>query len=226
MAKVVAKIERPPLALVDRFRAIRLEVLVQLLTGRELMDSAIKPLAQRNWRVTGPALTVSPAGTDTMAGIIAVGVARPGDVIVVAAQGDCSAGCWGGGLTLSAGNIGCEGVVVDGAVLDGRMILERSVPVFCRTSTARHAIGQVPGSINVDVICGGAPVQPGDLIVGELDGVIAIPRACLEALIAPAEEKNRRLEEAGRQLAETNGTLFDLRGGRAMLEGKGVEWID
>jgi 4-hydroxy-4-methyl-2-oxoglutarate aldolase len=226
MAKVIATIERPPKALVDRFRPIRLEILVQLLTGEGLMDSAIKPLAQQNWRIVGPALTVAPAGTDTMAGIMSVGLAQAGDVVVVAAQGDCSAGCWGGGLTLSAEHVGCEGVVVDGAVLDGRMILQRPVPVFCRTSTARHVVGNIPGSINVDVTCGGVPVQPGDLIVGELDGVIVVPRASMEALIGPAEEKNRRLEEAGRTLKESRGTLFDLRGGRAMLEAKGVEWID
>ncbi len=226
MAKVVARIERPPRALVERFRPIRLEVLVQLLTGRGLMDSAIKPLALQNWRIVGPALTAEPAGTDTMGGIMAVGVAQPGDVVVMAAQGDCSAGCWGGGLTLSAEHIGCEGVVVDGAVLDARMILQRSTPVFCRTSTARHVIADVPGSINIDVTCGGVGVQPGDLIVGELDGVIAIPRASLEALIGPAEDRNRRLEEAGRALAASRGTLFDLRGGRAMLEAKGVDWIE
>jgi len=94
------------------------------------MDPAIKPVADRDWNVCGPAVTVKLEAVDHLMCIAALGVAQPGDVIVVAANGVTHTSVWGGGLTLSAKNLGAAGVVVDGAVLDSPMILERALAVL------------------------------------------------------------------------------------------------
>jgi 4-hydroxy-4-methyl-2-oxoglutarate aldolase len=226
MHVVNVTIDRPAPGLIDRFRACWMECVVQALAGTNaLMDSAIKPLTPRCASLIGPAVTVSPHGTDTLMGMAGVAVAQSGDVIVMAARGDCRAGIWGGGLTLSAKLMGVAGVVVDGAALDAPAILEHDIPVFCRTSTLNHTVGRLPGSVNIDVMCGGAPVSPGDLIMGSLDGVLVVPKAALESVLADAEARTARIIEAKARIAPGH-TLFEMRGGRPLLESLGVVWND
>jgi 4-hydroxy-4-methyl-2-oxoglutarate aldolase len=172
------------------------------------MDPAIKPLCNNDWLLIGPAVTVAANGTDTLAPIVGVGVAQPGDVVVVAAHGDCTGGIWGAGLTLSAKNLGCAGAVVDGAAMDATMILKTGIPVFCRTTVMNHAVGS----------------KPGDLIMGNLDGVLVVPKARLEDVLRIAEEKTATLIAAKAKLVP-GVTLFHLRGGREMAEAKGMTWV-
>jgi 4-hydroxy-4-methyl-2-oxoglutarate aldolase len=223
--KIVVDIERPDPALVERFHHVWSECVVQALNDvGQLMDPAIKPLCNNDWLLIGPAVTVAANGTDTLAPIVGVGVAQPGDVVVVAAHGDCTGGIWGAGLTLSAKNLGCAGAVVDGAAMDATMILKTGIPVFCRTTVMNHAVGSKPGSINVPVRCGGVQVEPGDLIMGNLDGVLVVPKARLEDVLRIAEEKTATLIAAKAKLVP-GVTLFHLRGGREMAEAKGMTWV-
>lgn len=226
MHKVYAKIERPDVSIVNRYRKIWVETVVQAVVGKPyLVDPAIKPLANRDWKICGSAITVLPDGTDTMMSIVATSLAQTGDVIVVAAAGDCSAGVWGNGTTISARNRGAAGAVVDGAVIDSRAILKGDTPVFARGSNMNHKIAAKPGSVNVDVNFGGVKVSPGDIVLGDMDGLIIVPRRNAEEVIAKAEKRSAELEEAKAKLVP-GVTLFDLRGGREMLESMGVEWID
>ncbi|MBM3505273.1 MAG: hypothetical protein FJX65_15535 [Alphaproteobacteria bacterium] len=226
MAKVFAKIARPSPDVVAEFRCARLDQIVKSLPRDRLMDMAIKPLGGSAVRIVGPAVTVAAGTANPMLAVVATGVVRPGDVIVIAAGGDSSGYTWGGGLTLSAQNVGCEGVVVDGLVIDADSILERSVPVFCRGATLHPPAPVPPGSINVEVVCGGAKVCPGDLIVGALDGVCVIPREELSERLAQAITESQRIEANIAKLQATKGTIFDLRGGRQMARDLGLEWVD
>jgi 4-hydroxy-4-methyl-2-oxoglutarate aldolase len=224
--RIHASIERPDAALIARFRKVWVENVVHAVGERPwLIDPAIAPLGGRDFRICGPAVTVLPQGTDTLISIAAVAVAQPGDVIVVAADGRTDASCWGNGLTLSARNRGLEGAVVDGVVLDSSAILAGSTPVYARGANMRHAVGSKPGSVNVPVRLGGVEVAPGDLILGDRDGLLAIPRAMMPEILELAEERTARLT-ANKARLLPGVTLFDLRGGRAMIEATGVEWID
>ncbi len=226
MPKVYASINRPPRDLVAHVRGLRLDQIVKALPVTQLMDSAIKPLGLRNVRIVGPAVTVASVGPDPMLGMIATGVAQPGDVIVVAAGGNEAGFAWGGGLTLSAANVGCAGVVVDGVVIDADSIVEQDTPVFCRGSTLRSTPIEVRGSINVAVTCGGVLIEPGDLIVGTLDGVCVIPRADIEELVATVGPESARINANIETLIATKQTIFDLRGGRSLADDLGLEWVD
>ncbi|QLC26406.1 hypothetical protein HFP57_16120 [Parasphingopyxis algicola] len=223
---VYATIERPAPDIVDRFSKVWIETVAQSAADKvHIVDPVIKPLANRDWRICGPAVTVLPNGTDTMMSIAATSIAQAGDVIVVAAGGDCGAGVWGNGTTISARNRDLAGAVVDGAVIDCRAILEGGTPVFARSATMRHTVAARPGSINVDVEFGGVEVSPGDIVLGDMDGLVVIPREDAKAVIELAEKRSVELEEAKAKLVH-GVTLFDLRGGRPMLEALGVEWVE
>lgn len=226
MHKVYATIERPPADLIARFKAVMREVVTENLTRDRFMDPAIKPLNGRDWTIVGPAITVKLEAFDHLMSIAAVGVAKAGDVIVIAANGHLHSAVWGGGLTSSARNIGVEAVVVDGAVMDTRAILSREVPVFCRGSHPSHGTWEKPGSINVPVACGGVIVEPGDIVCGDLDGVVVVPKRDAERIIVACEEKTARLRQGGAEMAANKSTLFHRRGGKDLLKKYGVEWID
>jgi 4-hydroxy-4-methyl-2-oxoglutarate aldolase len=224
--RIHATIERPPPDLIARFKKVMREVVTENLTRDRYMDPAIKPLNGRDWSIVGPAITVKIEAFDHLMSIAACGVAKAGDVIVIAANGHLHSAVWGGGLTLSARNIGVEAVVVDGAVMDTRAILSREVPVFCRGSHPSHGTWEKPGSINVPVSCGGVLVEPGDIVCGDLDGVIVVPRRDAERVLLACEEKTARLRQAGAEITAAKSTLFDRRGGKEMVKKCGVEWID
>lgn len=226
MHQVIATIDRPSPDLISRYKAAMREVVTENLPRSQLMDPAIKPLANRDWSIVGPAVTVKIETFDHLMSIAALGVVQPGDVIVIAANGHLNSAVWGGGLTLSAKHLGVEAVIVDGAVMDTRAILAREVPVWCRGSYPAHGTWEKPGSVNVPVSAGGVIVNPGDIILGDLDGVIVVPRADVEKIIIPCEEKTKQLLERRKNLIATQGTLFQIRGGKEFIKSKGVEWVE
>jgi len=223
---VVSRIERPPADVVARFKKVVREFVTDAVGRSQWMDLAIKPVADRDWSLCGPAVTVKLEAVDHLMCIAALGVAQPGDVIVVAANGVTHTAVWGGGLTLSAKNLGAEGVVVDGAVLDSHMILERGLPVFARGRHPAHGSWKTPGSVNVPVSCGGVVVNPGDLVFGDLDGVVVVRREQALAVLEECEAKSKILLATRARMNASKDTFFSLRGGRAMVEKAGVTWLD
>ena len=223
---VNAQIERVPKTVIDGLRGVPREVVTEHVGRSQIVDTAIKPLLGRDWSVVGSAVTVDLDALDHLMCIAAIGVAQPGDVIVIAARGLMELGVWGGGLTLSAKTIGVEAVAVDGAVLDSRAILQTGVPVFCRGSHPAHGTRERPGSVNVPVSFGGVLVNPGDVILGDLDGVIVVRREAAADVLAACQAKTAAL---GRNAKAMSGaaprTFFDLIGGADTIRRAGVEWI-
>jgi 4-hydroxy-4-methyl-2-oxoglutarate aldolase len=225
--RVNATVSRPPPAVVAGFRNVAREVVTEHLGRSQLMDPALKPLLGRDWNIVGPAVTVDLDAFDHLMCIAAIGVARPGDVIVVAARGLTDLAVWGGGLTMSAKNVGVEAIVVDGAVMDTRAILAREVPVFCRGSHPAHGTREKPGSVNVPVTVGDVIVHPGDLILGDLDGLMVVRRDDAARVLAACEEKTAALRRAAAAMAgQQPRTFFDLIGGKDTVVRAGVEWVD
>jgi len=224
--RVVARIERPSPEIVARFRQVVREFVTDAVGRSQWMDPAIKPVADRDWNLCGPAVTVKLEAVDHLMCIAALGVAQPGDVIVVAANGVTHTSVWGGGLTLSAKNLGAAGVVVDGAVLDSHMIVERALPVFSRARHPAHGSWKTPGSVNVPVACGGVVVNPGDLIFGDLDGVVVVRREQALAVLEECEAKSKILLATRERMNGSKETFFSLRGGRKLVEKAGVEWVE
>jgi 4-hydroxy-4-methyl-2-oxoglutarate aldolase len=176
--------ERPDPDLVARAKDTWV-CMAALNTGRRaVMDGAIKPL-RREWHFAGAALTIASENPlDTLVGMVATQYVQPGDVIVVEAAGRMDGACWGATMTWGAKESGAAGIVIDGAVLTtGVIVNHEDLPVFCRGSAPFH-VGQVGGgSINVPVVCGGVIVNPGDIVLGDWDGVIVLPKDRAEEIL-------------------------------------------
>ena len=135
--------------------------------------------------------------------------ASPGDVLIIAARGDTSVACIGDNMSTRCVNVGVAGVVVDGCIRDVETIAELGLSVFSRGFSPRSAVGRlVTLSLNEPVICGGVYVCPGDIIIGDSDGVIVIPKARAAEIVESAEKleanelKSRAFIEAGNSVAD------------------------
>jgi regulator of RNase E activity RraA len=164
------------------------------------LDPGIRPL-YRPIRMVGRALTVGSPPRDN--GILrrAIREARPGDVLVISRAGDLRHAAFGGLLGLAAKQRGIAGVVLDGPATDLAEIAELRLPVFARgisaLTTRRLDIG---GTVGEPITCGGVRVATGDYVLGDEDGVLIIPAADIESVVARGLEAGRREGETRRHL--------------------------
>jgi regulator of RNase E activity RraA len=161
--------------------------------------------------MAGTAVTARSRGGDNLTYLRALEFCRPGDVLVIDGAGDLLNAAVGGILSFYAAHIGLHGVVVDGAIRDVAEIREREFPVYARGVTHRGPYKDGPGEINVTISVGGMVVHPGDIIVGDQDGLLAIPQDGVEALI----DKARGVLEAE---AETMRAMKEGRWSRAFID--------
>ncbi|MEO8546326.1 MAG: RraA family protein [Burkholderiaceae bacterium] len=152
--------------------------------------------------MAGTALTIKSRGGDNLTYLRALEFCRPGDVLVIDAGGDITNAVVGGILSFYAATIGASGVVLDGAIRDIAEIRERDFPVYARGINHRGPYKDGPGEINVPVSIGGMVVNPGDIIVGDQDGLLAFPVAGVESLIERAKAQLRKEEETMQAMRE------------------------
>jgi regulator of RNase E activity RraA len=136
--------------------------------------------------MAGTAVTARSRGGDNLTFLRALEFCRPGDVLLIDAGGDMNNAVVGGILTFYAASIDLAGVVIDGAIRDVAEIREREFPVYARGVTHRGPYKDGPGEINVTVCVGGMVVNPGDIVVGDQDGLLAIPQDGVGELIEKA----------------------------------------
>ena len=150
---------------------------------------------------------------------VASQVAAPGDVLVIAAE-TTRAVTWGELLTENAVERGLEGVVTAGNVRDAAVLADSDFPVFAAAISQAGAAKETPGAVNVPVSVGGVVVTPGDVVVGDRDGVTVVPRAEAEAVLDSAEKRAEREAEVRERIA-AGETLFDIGGYDEKLEALG-----
>jgi len=146
-------------------------------------------------QLAGTAVTVRTRGGDNLAILRAYDYCRPGDVMVVDAEGHLDNALVGGIMTFAAASLGLAGMVLDGAIRDVAEIRERTFPVYARGVTHRGPYKDGPGAINVPVSVGGMTVRPGDIVVGDQDGLVAFSPEEAPAVIGRALQQ-RDAEEA------------------------------
>jgi RraA family protein len=155
--------------------------------------AALRPY-HRGGKLVGPAFTVKTRPGDNLLVHKAIDMAAAGDVIVVDAGGEVAQAIIGEIMTSHAAKRGIAGFVIDGAIRDADAVAAASLPVFARGVTHRGPYKDGPGEINVPVAIGGMVVNPGDIIVGDSDGVLAVPQEIAEKVIAAATAQNRKEE--------------------------------
>ena len=183
-------------------------------------DAGLRPLDPTR-RLAGVALTVDCRAGDSLVIHYALTKAVPGDVLVVDAKGFTEGGPWGDLLTLAAQKRGVAGLVMDGAVRDAEMIIQRGFPVFARSISLKGTLKNQPGQVGTDIVCGGQLVRSGDLIVGDRDGLTVISAAEIDAVIAGAEERERK-EQKMRERIELGEMTVDILGLRPTLQRLGM----
>jgi len=182
------KIDRVPAAIVEAARKFQASILADVGGRRGALGGRIQPLS-RSMKVAGPAITVEVRPGDNLLIHAALQLAQPGDVIVVDGKGDLSAALTGALMAAHAQKAGIAGFVIDGAVRDTEECAEGSFPIFAAGANPNGPWKNAPGRINWSVSLAGTPVNPGDLIVGDADGVVVIPRETAAAIVGAAQAK-------------------------------------
>ena len=163
-------------------------------------------------RMVGTALTVKVSPGDNLMVHKAIDICRPGDVIVVDAGGICTQAIIGEIMSAIAERNGAAGMVIDGAIRDADALARSEFPVFARGITHRGPYKNGPGEINVPVVIGEAVVNPGDIIVGDDDGLVAIARDMIEETLHLAKLQEKKESDM----------LKAIRGGRKLDRA----WVD
>ena len=186
------------------------------------MDYHIKPLDPIA-SMCGPALTVRTRPGANLVIYKALEIARPGDVLVIATY-DYTTGSTIGDLVVNvAKRKGLAGIVCDGLVRDASGIRATGLPVFARGLSPSSPFKDGPGEVNAPVSCGGAAVHPGDIVAGDEDGVVVIPRRDLGAI---AERLKGVLQKEAKMLADIEAGNLNFDAMAALLQERGVETID
>jgi 4-hydroxy-4-methyl-2-oxoglutarate aldolase len=184
------RVESIPQAIIDAYESIGVGDIGHIQTFG-FMDTGIRPVWQ-DLRLVGPALTVRMPPMDITANRAAISAAKPGDVIVVDRMNTTEDACWGGVAALLAKEQGAAGLIVDGAVTDSMEFADLKWPAYSRTISG--LVGRVKGDagvgeINVPISCGGVPVNPGDLIVADNDGIVVIRPHEAETLLKAVQDR-------------------------------------
>lgn len=179
--RIQTDFHRPPVGLIARLGKIPTSVLSDAMLRTHTMCAAIRPYAGQA-RMAGPAFTVRVREGDNLLLHLALDLAQPGDVVVVDAGGALENAVLGELMTRWAAHRQLGGLVIDGAVRDAESLAHQPLPVYARGVTPRGPYKDGPGEINLPVSCGGQAVCPGDIIVGDADGVCVIPAAEAEAV--------------------------------------------
>jgi 3-hexulose-6-phosphate synthase/6-phospho-3-hexuloisomerase len=215
--KIVNELERPDEALVSGFRGLLPRyspscIVSDVMERARTLRSELRPVVPG--RFVGPALTVRLYTGDLVDCLDALKVAQRGDVVVVDAAGETETSIWGGlmaGLCLKQGVVGA---VVDGAIRDIDEIRDLGFPIFSRAVIPRsthspYSSRLEPIEVNVPITCGGSLIDPGDIILADEIGVVAVPQAEAAEILRLAEQQAER-EEATRRLIAAGKTVDEL----------------
>jgi len=189
-----------------------------------LMKPYMRPI-YGSAKIGAPAVTVSCQAGDNLMIHAAVEVCQPGDVLVVTTTSESTDGMFGELLASSLRVRGAAGLIIDAGVRDVADLTAMEFPVWAKAISAQGTVKASAGSVNVPVVCAGAIVHPGDVIVGDVDGVVVVPRE-QAAEVAKLSDQRRIKEEKNRERLRAGDLGLDMYGLRAKLKELGVEFLD
>ncbi len=192
---------------VEQLQSVSTTAISDVLKGMNNLDPSIKPL-QEDYKIIGPAYTVKLAVGDNLYLFKALKEAQPGDILVVDVKGDTYRAIAGDFVVGMMQTLELGGLVVDGAIRDLIDIKKLNFPVFSKGTTVASGSKKGPGKTNVPISCGGASVQPGDLIVGDANGVVVISKDEAETVLQKAQEKEAADEEREAKYGQSKEMIY------------------
>jgi 4-hydroxy-4-methyl-2-oxoglutarate aldolase len=206
MAHVITGITRPDAKLIEAFRGLGAATVYEAAGRVGSVHPSIRPLA-KGVHILGPAVTVLCHPRDNLMLHKALQIARPGDVLVASTGGYPDAGYWGGLMATSAMARKLGGLAIDGGVRDSEEMIRMGFPVFSRGTCMRGTTKGVLGTVNLPILFGEVTVNPGDLVLGDDDGIVIVAQKDLEKVLAASRKRVENEEQKAAALSAGTSSM-------------------